>query len=55
MDGRRLRRVTRVDTCAGVAWTHATNPDGTVQIDRERQCAVERKIYGPFKVSEIAP
>lgn len=55
MDGHRLKHVTRVDTCTGVAWVHATNPDGTVQVDRARQCVVERKIYGPMRVFEIQP
>lgn len=55
MDGRELKKVIRVDTCAGVAWVHAKNPDGSLKINPDRQSIAERRIYGPMRVEAIEP
>lgn len=53
MDGRQLKRVVKVDTCAGVAWVHDADRSGNLRIDRKREEIVLRRVFGPMRVEKM--
>lgn len=52
LDGRVISDVVAVDTCAGVAWVCAKDPQGNYVIDRANDCMVIERRTGSFRVEQ---